>query len=573
LTNLTERLSDGERRDVTVTITPGAGAGSPASFLPPAAGIEINADFWPDNFDPRDAWPYDSRDWKNYPAVMGLLIHEVSHSRNSEWTYKLKKAHLNRTAELSDADLRSLGAAELLEESRIEKLQLDDRPQDTPWLQASATTIALAEALGHDEMPSVKAASRVAALVLARASAGSILPGDELDGVRKAVEATIGQSKLAQLQQIWTEFQNTDDAESFMRLGKQWFDLTEDDGSNDDDPGEGGGGVPQELKDALDALADKAMGDASGSEALAKLLKKLIEAAAGKKSEARSRKEAKRTADEVFHGEDAGPASGVDHALLGFRTPTASERRLAHKTARKILSAYIREKAVTTTHSDRPPGRLSPRAAMTGQAQMAMGMYPTVEPFTRKERAHTNSPPLKVGIIQDVSASQDTPAKASASGAYSLAAATKIIPDGIVAMVGFGDEVTKIIGPWEKPKGVPELDTNAGTEYLIKAMKALEGELHLMRQGSARLMVIVTDGMLSLTDMNARDPALKRYLNAGVHVLWVNTGHQRTNNNHLPVNVIGERGQKVHIAYPYMDTDKIPQMINDAAVKALEETR
>jgi hypothetical protein len=598
LTRLTENLSNGERRDITVSIAPDAGWGSPAAFLPPAAGIEIDAKYWPEDFDIKDAFPYDHRDWQNYPAIMGLLAHEVAHTQHSDWAYELKKAHINRKHLLSEGEQHALGAAELLEESRIEELHLGERPQDTPWVQASATTIALADAMGDDRMASKKAASRVASLVLARASAGSILPSDELDQVKDNIIATLGaeegkpaykaqrdgQAMLDKLTAIWTEYQNTpdDDTETFMRLGKQWYDLTQDDGSSGE--GEDGQGIPQALKDALEALAGKAMGEASGSDALGKLMKQLAEAVNKKVSESKNQKDAKRTAEDVFHGNDRGEASGLYNWDHTFRQPTTQERQLAHKTARKILKAYIREKAVTVIHSDRPPGRLRPSTAMQGDAQKQMGMYPNVEPFTRRELAHTPSPPLKVGIVVDTSDSQDNAVAATVSGAYSLAAAIKIIPDGSVAMVNFGEEVQKVIAPWDKVKGVPNLRADGGTDYMLRAMKAVEGELNLMRKGSARLLVIITDGFTSPTDLMGMNPMFKRYLDAGVRILFVVTGYKHSYPNGqakagyyaqdlpvIPLDVRGIRGEKVHVAYPYTDSDLIPKMICDEAVKTLEQ--
>ncbi len=603
-THLTDTLSSGDRHDITVAVAPGAGWGSPAAFLPPAAGIEIDGKFWPEDFDPRHAYPWDHRDWANYPAVMGLLAHEVAHTQHSDWAYEAKKDHFAKRKVLSEADQHALGAAELLEESRVEAAHLLERPQDTPYLQASATTIALAEALADGNLQSKKAAARVASLVLARHSGGSIEDSPEYERVKDSVVKVLGTTEkdgaevvsiadgeklLEQLRTIWTEFQDLPDGstDDFLRLGKQWFDLTQDDGSPGDQGQDGQGGIPQEIKDALEALAKKAMGDASGKDALDKLLKRLADAVNSKVNEQKSQKAAKKAADDVFSKGQAPGETDNRYSFNGYREPEVKERQLAHKTARAILKAYIREKAVTTIHSDRPPGRMRPVIAVQGQAQRSMGMYPNVEPFTRKERAHTPSPPLKVGIIVDTSDSQDVAVAAATSGAWSLATAVQRIPDGTVAMSTFGNGVKAVIAPWDKPKGVPRLRATGGTDHLLRSMKAIEGALNLMRPGSARLLVIVTDGFTSGTDLAGRDPALKRYLEAGVHVLWVVTGSK----DYYPDNglngsagwyghgdqkvvpeVKGVHGEKVHVVYPYTDGTLIPAMITSEAVRTLEQS-
>jgi hypothetical protein len=583
---LTYILSD--RRDLTVAIAPEAGWGSPAAMLPPTASIEIDAKWWPENFSPSAAFPRDPRDWKNYPAIIGLLAHEVAHGDESDWMYEVKK----KWRTLTDDQKHALGAAELLEESRVEHKHIQYRPQDTPWLQASASTIALSEIMGHP-LDSVKAASRVAAIILGRRDGGSILDSPEVDAVEEAVinglikegeDRAAGVKLLLQLEEIWKQFLATDseDTDEFMRLGKEWYDLTQDDGN--DDEGQSGE-MSKEMQEALENLGNAIMEQASGSKEMSDLLKKLAAAVDRKTSDAEKRDQAKKDAAQVFH-DDGGRPTGRYKTFYGWREPTVPERRLGRKTADDILKAYIREKAVVTTSSDRPPGRLNPRAAMQGQAQRAMGMYPTVEPFTRKDRIHTNSPPLKVGILVDTSDSQSEPAQASASGAYSLAAAIKSIPDGQVALVTFGDRAKKILGPWEKLPGVPRLEGGGGTGHFKRGLRALEGELHLMRTGAARLLVIVTDGMLNHDEYFGRDEMIKRYLDAGVHVLWVVTGSQMYFSDESNIGGNGKawygseewfipeiRHPLYKVARPYLDHDQIPKMITAEAVRTLKETQ
>jgi hypothetical protein len=205
------------------------------------------------------------------------------------------------------------------------------------------------------------------------------------------------------------------------------------------------------------------------------------------------------------------------------------------------------------------------RSAQQLDAQRQAGLLPDAEPFTRKDRRHVPTPPLKVGIIIDVSSSQSAAAAAAASGAWSLAKATQMIADAEVAMVSFGDRVHPIIDPRRKLAKVPVLQTPYGTEYFLDALKVIEGELDLTRPGSARLVVVLTDGELSYTDLRNRDAALKRLTGMGVKFLWMVTAGDDP--DRVPGKIPG-----VHV---YREAagkwDIIPKIINIEAVRALSK--
>jgi Mg-chelatase subunit ChlD len=213
----------------------------------------------------------------------------------------------------------------------------------------------------------------------------------------------------------------------------------------------------------------------------------------------------------------------VGHPVRRHRPPTRDEINLARGTRIKLQNAYIPETATVKVARELPPGRLSARSLQQRTAQRSAGMQPTVPPFTYTDRVRTTTPPLKVGIVQDVSGSQAGAAAAAVSGAWALANAATQIPDAKVAMVTFGNAVHCIIKPQTKVEQVPVVNANAGTEYFLESLKALEGELELMRPGAARLVVILTDGQLSFEDLHGRDAALYRLTQAGVKVLWMVT--------------------------------------------------
>jgi hypothetical protein len=213
-----------------------------------------------------------------------------------------------------------------------------------------------------------------------------------------------------------------------------------------------------------------------------------------------------------------------------------------------------------------PPGRLSVRDVQQRAAQRQQGMIPSAEPFAYVDRKHNSTPPLKVGIVQDVSGSQQGPADAAVSGAWSLAKAANDIPGAQVAMASFGDDVHAIIKPFTKISDVPTLHTNAGTHHFLDAVKAVEGQLILTRPGAARLLVILTDGdFASSSDTYGRDAALRRLTSFGVKILWVDTdGHGA----YLPAKMPGLRISSGAASGNY---SAIPSVICHEAVAALTQ--
>lgn len=561
----------------------------PGVTFPQLGIIEINPKYLPDGVTPASMTPIYRRDHQRYPVVYGLLSHEAAHAHFSMWMDEIDER--GRQGKLTKLDGKYLGAATILEESRIEAKQMRFRPQDQVWLQASGTKLALEEvskqmkeakaevAKINAEDPKAEARiekaviARAAALVLARIDAGSVEPDANTDAITKLVEEAFGKKDAVKLRSIWTRAQDTGDYDSdrMMALGKEWYELTGDDGGQgqddqmgmagmaSDDEGEGDGSA---LGKALKGAADKAEKEASGEADRERRQKSIAQKVDKLKLEGQKQKEAKQAARATF----AGKGNDQTHPITGYRDPTPAELTLARTTRRQLQAAYLPEKATTKVTRQLPPGKLSMRAVQQQDAQTASGLMPDAEPFTYKDRQHVPTPPLKVAIIQDVSGSQAGAAAASASGAWSLAKATQMIADAEIVMVSFGDRVNAIISPREKMPKVPLLKTPYGTDYFIEALKAVEGQLDLTRAGSARLVVILTDGYLARKDLRERDLALKRLTEFGVKILWLVTDGD-AEGEYLPKKMPG-----VHIFKDAAGNFGIvPKVINVEAVNALKK--
>jgi len=534
----------------------------------PEGIIEINANYLPGNVTPQSMHPETRKDRQRYPVIWGILTHEAAHAHYTRWLDEIDRRQ--RKGEITAEQTHHAGAAVLLEETRIEAKHLKYRPQDQMWLQASGTKIAQEEISRqiqthrqqHPGEPIPKhAVGRAAALVLARIDAGTVTPDENTLIVQQLVNDTF-RDDAGTLRRIWLDAQHTDDddVDRMLALGREWYELTGDDGDDEDIillwlPGNS----ESELEKALRQAADSAVREASGEAARDRRKARLAVLLSDRDRETQAAGEAVRQSRRIF----AGTGDNYDNPVTGYRPPTARETSLARVTRRLLEAAYTPDRAITTVTSPLPPGRLSTRAMMQREAQEKMGLPLTAEPFTRRDRRHVPTPPLKVGIIQDVSGSQQSAATAAVSGAWSLARATSMITDAQVAMVSFGDAVHQIISPYQVLGGVPILNTEHGTWFFAEALQAVEGALDLTRGGAARLVVILTDGALSSYDLAHRDELLSRLGKAGVKILWMVT----SGGSQVPGRIPG-----VHV---FTDAkgqyDIIPKVINMEAVKALKK--
>jgi len=592
MTWVVEEMAD--RGDLVVKMSPDAGYGeedyddkgkikegaTPHAGVtyPELAIIEIAAENMPKGLSLNDVRPLEHGNRNQYPAVWGVVTHESAHAKHSKWVVPLRARQ--KAGDLSEEDSRAGGAAMLLEESRIERNQILRRPQDQLWLQASATDLALKELKEELSKPEnvaqlgKVAGSRMAALVLARIDAGSIDVTEQTEKIEALTRGIFGDKDFGKLRDLWREAQATadDDADTMLDVGRRWFELTQDDGGQgggDPQPGKGDGGqAGRELAKALQEMADYAKGEATGDNQANARRSRLAKAARDRGIENAAHKDALNQASKVFHASPDPSDRRRDDPVRGYRNPTAEENGRARRTRKALEAAYTPERAVTKRSSELPPGKLSARAALRGAAELAMGLPPTAEPFTHKDRRRVAVPPLKVAIAQDVSGSQDSAAAAAVSGAWSLAKATEQIPDAQVAMVVFGSSVWEVFGPRDKMPRVPVLSTPSSSHHLNDALAALEGELQLTRPGSARLLVILTDGVHEHEQIKLRDPALKRLVDAGVHVLWfVTSGYDDGSSSQYVPNVKG-----VHVyAEAKGNFSAIPGIINREAVNALKK--
>ncbi|SFO05005.1 VWA domain-containing protein [Amycolatopsis rubida] len=546
-----------DRDDLVVTVAPGAGHGAPACFFPDLATIEVDGTHLDKGVDPATVAPHRVGDRRRYRTAWGLLTHECGHAKHSAWRAP------------DGAPPGAVAAADLLEETRMEAAQVRRRPGDRYWLRASATNLILADTRANDPAaaPQMTAqdAARSAALLLARVDAG-ILTSREVARVARAVRDVIGNGTLAKLRTIWRAAHATadDDGTRMIELGRRWCETI---GADPDqppdtpnaDPTANGNGAPSPLAAAITSAAAAIARAVAAESAPTDPVTQAMEARA---ADEKARRQAQDTANTVFGGAGTGYDPAARH-IRGTRAPSAAEHTAARHLARALTTAGHRDRTPAKTRSTVPPGRLRMRGAMTADAQRAAGAIPTAEPFTRTTRAAVPAPPLRLGVICDVTGSMRAFTDPAASAAWILAHAARYtaVP-AVTATVTFGSgSVTSITRPGSSPAKVTEFDTGFGCHTIDTAISALDGALDLSRPTAARLLVIISDGNFETEYRAEGQKMLDRLRGSGCAVLWLAPGKPGTE----PMN-----GATVHAL---TDPAVTARAIGQAATAALRATR
>ena len=506
-----------DRDDLVVTVAPGAGHGAPACFFPDFATIEVDGTHMDNGVDPATVAPHRVGDRKRYRTAWGLLTHECGHAKHSVWRAP------------DDAPPGAVAAADLLEETRMEAAQVRRRPGDRYWLRASATHLILADTQAQDPAAAPQMthedAARSAALLLARVD-GGILNRREVARVERVVRDVLGTDTLATLRRIWRAAHRTadDNAEAMIELGRQWCEAIGTDPHQPPDTPDpnvtnNGNGTPSPLATAISSAA-AAIGSAVAAEPAP--TDPTTQAMDARAADDTARQKAQNTANAVFGGACTGYEPTARH-IRGTRAPSTTEQTAARHLARALTTAGHRDRTATKTRSTVPPGRLRMRGAMTADAQRAAGAIPSAEPFTRTTRSTVPAPPLRLGIICDVTASMRAFTAPVASAAWILAHAARhtAVPATTATVVFGAGIVTPITRPGTTPAKVTEFGTRLGGHAIDTAINALDGGLDLSRPNAARLLVIISDGNFEHETRKPGQNMLDRLRASGCAVLWL----------------------------------------------------
>ena len=536
------------RSDLIAKIGAGLGHGAPACFIPTIAEVEVDASICLAGVDPAEVALADEKFRLGRSPFIGAITHEAAHARFSTWV----PATLHKT--YSDLSQRILDVFMTLEESRIEAQILGIDRKHRKYLRACAGEIVARDFHIADDP---YGASVGAALLLGRVSAGVFDEADVAD-FRDLILTKIEPDVLDTLEKLWREFQTLSfipsagdpGTERGIEIAKEWLDALKMDhedpepnyavvivmpGSEGDGKGEGGKGSGSGESEGIGKeLADGAREHAMG-EYRDNMREKRRVAAEERREEAAKEakrvKAAKAKAAEAFgagsesESKDETPGHGLGYDSSSFlkesRSPLPEERAAAVQIARALEQAQYSDRAVTKVKAVVPPGRMRGRGAVQRAAEEARGAIARSEVWNAKRRAHTDEPPLTVGIMTDISGSMGGAAKPSAVMSWVMAEATRRI-HGKVATVLFGVKIHGIVRAGQRQDKVRIYQPRDGHEAFQDAFEALDGELNLLNGSGARMLVILSDAhFVSPKHADYATKAMRWCRDRGVAVVWI----------------------------------------------------
>jgi hypothetical protein len=381
-----------------------------------------------------------------------------------------------------------VAVAEMLEESRAEHRHRARRPRDRRWLRHAVRAIvdpaeAPTDSLWH--------AAWAAGLLLARVDARVLYPADVRD-LRRAVTDVLGARLLRALRRLWRQAHAAadTDAEAMLAAARQWCRLLGIDPDTCPHPPRPAG-RPGAVAAAVAAVLAR-LGPANTTDS--------PDPAGGDPADSRR------------HPHSDIPLSWTP------RPPTDAERHAAARLAALLRRARPRDPVRAVQDVPVPPGRLRTRHAVAAAAQKAAGAVPTARPWQRTVCIPAPDPRLAVGVLVDVSGSMHAFAASLSSAAWILAHAA-VRADATTATIAFGDRVTVLTGPGQRPGQVRDMRADSGYERFEDALALADRLLGLTTPGRARLLVVVSDG--NFVDTDRAQQAVDALRRTGCALLWL----------------------------------------------------
>ena len=482
------------RTDVTVTVAPGLGHGAPACFIPSQNRVEVDATIIGD---PEITDPARPGHKKDVPGPYGALVHEAAHAVHSRWTDPPGTAPI----------LSHL--AGMLEESRAELGHRRRRPRDRQWIRACVQTIVDPTSAPTDTAFN---AAYAAGLLLARVDAG-ILKTADVRALRAAATRVLGKRLLRKLRTLWREAHAVadDDGIAMIDLARRWcaaLGIDPDTTPQIPAPGSGAGtSIADAITAVLAAIIELPALPPPGGE----------------------------PGDGEPDDEDARSSRAPDPSILPpvpkflgdgpaaewtTRAPRPTEMRAARVLAGALRRARAREPIMMRHDAAVPPGRLRARAAITAAAQAAAGAVPTALPWQRTIRQQAPAPELKVAVLVDVSGSMRAYVGPLSSAAWILGNAAHKA-GARSTTIAVGGRATVVIAPGQRPGTVPTLKADASAECFDVAVGVAHDLLDLRTPGTARLLVVVSDGLFYLNGIDHAQRTIDWLTATGCKVLWL----------------------------------------------------
>jgi Mg-chelatase subunit ChlD len=567
------------RSDIVAYVGPGAGGQTPACFNPLCAEVEVNVEVaFGKGISPEMIGDMSKRDTLfDWPRASGAIFHEALHARYSR--YSLEAAQ----KELSNYEFQAFMS---LEESRIEKHGVDNFPANRVFLRSCALEIVLhdyQQQADEHAAHGVRSIAGLAALTCARVDAGSLNSEDVVE-IKEIIIEHLGETVYDALREIWIKFQAHDNHTNpthLYELAREWEKILSQLAKETGEQPEVGtsadkgilvllDAVIEELKEAIQEAASN-VAIATGDDVQEQEQKEEWQEVVDLRSKAaRQKREHEQVAHDVFSASTAEiNSTGSGSTLKETRSPTPAERAAAVKIAQLLEKAKYRERDETEIQSILPPGRLRTRAVVQQAAYKAQGSMMNAEPWRRTVRKHTDDPTLKVGVMVDISGSMSAAMEPMAATAWAMSEAARRV-QGRCAMVYYGSGVFPTLKPGQHLDQVNVYTAPDSTEKFDKAFKSLDGSLGLLQSTGARLLVVVSDGVYTETELDNAKHWVRECERNGVAVLWLSYENEGYNPHRGYLEKITE-GTATVVLNNLKDPAAAALQIGQSAAKALEK--
>ena len=567
------------RSDIVAYVGPGAGGETPACFNPICAEVEVNVEVaFGKGITPEMIGDISKRDTLfDWPRASGAIFHEALHARYSRFSLEAAQK------ELSKYEFQAFMS---LEESRIEKHGVDNFPANRVFLRSCALEIVLHDVQQQAEdhlAHGVRSIAGLAALTCARVDAGS-LATEDVEEIKAIVVEHLGQDVYDALRKIWIKFQahdNHTDPRYLYELVREWEEILSKLAKETGEQPEAGmpadkgililvDAVMEELKEAIEEAASN-VAIATGDEVQEQEQKEDWQEVVDLRSKAaRQQRDHEQVAHDVFSKSTTEiNSTGSGSLLKETRSPTPAERAAAVKIAQLLEKAKYRERDETEIQSILPPGRLRTRAVVQQAAYKAQGSMMNSEPWRRTVRKHTDDPTLKVGVMVDISGSMSAAMEPMAATAWAMSEAARRV-QGRCAMVYYGSGVFPTLKPGQHLDQVNVYTAPDATEKFDKAFKSLDGSLGLLQSTGARLLVVVSDGVYTETEVVNAKHWVRECERNGVAVLWLSYENEGYNPHRGYLEKITE-GTATVVLNNLKDPAAAALQIGQSAAKALEK--
>jgi len=524
-------------------------------------------------------WVAGDAEVKDHMRIMGLLTHELAHSKWSGWM----DAAVRRACTSAELDVITL-----LEEIRVEQRAMSVDPDNREKFRAA---LPLAMKGLTEEPPTTRAAlARCWALIYGRAITG-VADKKELEWLDDACSTVLGRDDhdlLVDLLQEAVELDTTVYIGRMIEIAREWLEIV---GSDDEDEEDGTGDCGRHGKTKKEEDEEESEGSVGGSDEEEEVEVEVEVAEGDDKEETKSTKPAESSSGEPSEGEKDEPSddmsagvagsqeraedngedesdseplsedetelikevlerllagiddswdlpasdladprewaakvfgSGRDSKRISQTTPSRSVRHHVTDTAAALQQLAIPAVTKVKTSAVLPPGRMKSREAVRRSAERSMGQIVTARPWEGTRRTHARVRPIVVGVATDTSGSMSWAAHAVAELVYIWTNAGQRV-GARTAGLTFGDHVICTARPGKPLPTVPLKPANEGSENADRGLAALDGVLNLSSaDGAAKLLVIVSDGHFVISGEEARViKRLKDFKRAGTKVIWI----------------------------------------------------